>query len=78
MASVTTVAGQVRSICSPLTGIVESVNSQLAQDPDAVVTDPCGAGWLAEVAGGFQPAFLLASAVAGAAAVLAFRLPVRQ
>ena len=42
------------------------------------IAGPALAGWLAEVAGGFQPAFLLASAVAGAAAVLAFRLPVRQ
>ena len=25
------------------------MNSQLAEQADALVTDPCGAGWLAEV-----------------------------
>ncbi len=49
MASLTTRGGQAYTICSPLTGVVETVNSQLAEHAEWLVTDPCGAGWIAEI-----------------------------
>lgn len=43
-----TVAGQPeRIIPAPLSGIVVGVNESLGQDPAALLTDPCGEGWIA-------------------------------
>ena len=45
-----TVAGQPpRLVPSPLSGVVVAVNESLAKDPSALLTDPCGAGWIASV-----------------------------
>lgn len=49
MASVTTRSGQVHVVPAPLTGVVETVHSQLTDRLDVLVSDPCGEGWLAEV-----------------------------
>ena len=49
MASITSRDGQVHTICSPLTGVVAAVNSQLARHSECLVNDPCGAGWIAEI-----------------------------
>ena len=43
-----TVAGQPpRTVPSPLSGVVVAVNESLAADPRQLVSDPCGAGWIA-------------------------------
>jgi FixJ family two-component response regulator/glycine cleavage system H lipoate-binding protein len=43
-----TVAGQSqRWIPSPLSGVVVAVNDSLSSDPAAVLSDPCGQGWMA-------------------------------
>jgi len=49
MAGVRTCAGKMHTICAPMTGVVESVNADLADQPDALVHAPCTAGWLAEL-----------------------------
>jgi FixJ family two-component response regulator/glycine cleavage system H lipoate-binding protein len=43
-----TVAGQPpRIIPAPVSGVVASVNDSLAADPAALLSDPCGRGWIA-------------------------------
>ena len=49
MASVLLRDGCVRTIPSPLTGIVQSVNLELPQHADWLINDPCGQGWIADV-----------------------------
>ena len=49
MASVLLRDGCVRTIPSPLTGIVQSVNLELPQHAEWLINDPCGQGWIADV-----------------------------
>jgi FixJ family two-component response regulator/glycine cleavage system H lipoate-binding protein len=43
-----TVAGQApRTIAAPLSGVVVAVNDTLATNPAAMISDPCGQGWIA-------------------------------
>ena len=49
LAQVRTKDGTVRTIPAPITGVVEVVNEQLARQPELLLSDPCGAGWIAEV-----------------------------
>ncbi len=49
MAAVTTTNDSTRLVPAPLSGIVQEVNSSLADNPAALLDDPCGSGWIAEV-----------------------------
>jgi DNA-binding response OmpR family regulator len=44
-----TIGGQKRIIPSPLSGVVVAVNDSLASDPSAILTSPCGKGWIASI-----------------------------
>lgn len=49
MASLTLVDKTRVVVPSPISGIVEGVNETLVRDPSALMTDPCGSGWIASV-----------------------------
>lgn len=49
LAQLRTQDGTVRTIPAPVTGVVEVVNEQLAKQPELLLSDPCGAGWIADV-----------------------------
>lgn len=49
MASLKMADGSEVVIPAPISGLVEAVNDDLAKNPAAVLTDPCGAGWIAGV-----------------------------
>ncbi|MHB8951399.1 MAG: response regulator [Pirellulaceae bacterium] len=49
MASVLLRSGEVRTVPSPLTGVVQSVNLELPQHTDWLISDPCSQGWIADV-----------------------------
>ena len=49
MASLKMADGAEVVIPAPISGLVESVNEELAKNPAAVLKDPCGAGWIAGV-----------------------------
>ena len=39
----------VGPVPAPITGVLTSVNTKLADDPNLVISDPYGAGWIAEM-----------------------------
>lgn len=39
--------GTEQTVPAPVSGVVEGVNESLGAAPDALATDPCGAGWMA-------------------------------
>lgn len=42
-----TIAGRQRILPSPVSGVVVAANDSLSADPTALLSDPCGRGWIA-------------------------------
>jgi CheY-like chemotaxis protein/glycine cleavage system H lipoate-binding protein len=49
MAAVRLESGESITVPAPLTGVVNALNDQLAEQPELVATQPCSNGWLADI-----------------------------